>query len=670
MQLTSPITAISGVGDSFAKRLQALNILTVLDLLNHFPSRYLDYSKTTDISDIETGEDVCILATVDTISSIRLRSNRSIQNCTISDTTGSIKITWFNQPYLKDALKTGTQYYFTGIAQQFKGKMILNAPDFEPLRDKQIHTKRIIPIYHLTQGISHKWLRHKINLCLDLVKVPEVLPTNISKNISVVDQNTAYHDIHFPASNEDLSAAQYRLAFNDLLSIYLKSAITKKDWASHSAIKTTINESLYNEFINTLDYKLTDDQSTAIGEIFTDLKASKPMNRLLQGDVGSGKTIVAMAATLQMHHNEKTTLILAPTQVLAQQHYLSFSKLLEPFSITPTLITGQAKKTAHYSSVIIGTHALLHRSELLEEREIGLIVVDEQHRFGVLQRSHFLNKKQIPHTLTMSATPIPRTIALAFYGHLDISNIKTMPNNRKIIKTWVVTEKKRLSAYSWIEKQITSTKTQAFFICPLIDDSENENMKNIKAATSEFNNLKKVFPKLKIALLHGKMKPQEKNDILTDFKSKKFHILVSTPVIEVGIDIPNASIIVIEAAQRFGLAQLHQLRGRVGRGASQSYCLLFGTEDNKRSLQRLKLLEKHHQGLSLARLDLKIRGAGEMFGTSQSGHLDTNFNQFWNAKLNSLAQMIANDLVDNNSTQAESIITSLNPSLAKTASPN
>lgn len=664
MNLTDPIAAVPGIGESYTKRLLKLNIITVNDLLDHFPRTHLDYSHPIQITKVLPGEPVCLKATLLEFISIRTRGRLTIQKAKIADLTGTIDITWFNQPYLKDALKTGTDYYFTGIVDSFNNKLSLNGPDFEPVKLIQVHTKRIIPIYPLTAGITQKWLRHKIYLALQSIKVPEIVTL---PDFLTLDQ--AYRSIHFPKNQQMLKKAKERLAFDDLLAIRLKVELTKLEWRSHHSPSINLDKKLNQKLIKSLPFKLTPDQKTAISNIFSDLNQTEPMNRLLQGDVGSGKTIVAVAAALQVHNNNLSVVIMAPTQVLAEQHFLSFTRFLKPFNIKPILLTSSTTKNLAQISaghkLFIGTHALLHQPELVNQN-IGLLVVDEQHRFGVLQRTHFLRQKNLPHTLTMSATPIPRTIALSLYGHLKISNIITKPKDRQQIKTWVVPETKRPSAYNWLKTEVKAGR-QAFIVCPLIEESEHETLKNVSSAKKEFGKLQSIFPELKLALLHGKLKPEEKSKILKGFKNKKADILVSTPVIEVGIDIPNATIILIEGSERFGLASLHQLRGRVGRGEHQSYCLLFNSKAE--SVSRLKLLENHHNGLDLARLDLKIRGAGEIFGTSQSGHLDTQFQEFWYPSLHAKARSTAKAIVKNQTT-AHQILEQLNPSLAKIVSAN
>jgi len=622
MRLNHSVANLPGVGPAYQKRLQKLNISTISDLINHFPSRYLDYSHTTPINKLEPDQEVCLKATLVSLTSVRLPNQKTLQKATVTDSTGSLQLTWFNQPYLTNSLIPKNQYYFTGQVDQFRNQLILNSPDFEPVKKEQLHTNRIIPLYPLTAGISHKWLRHKISLALSSLTIEEVFPLSLKSSLPI-DLNSAYHQIHFPDTQKQLESAQKRLSLNDLIGIYLKSALTQLDWQQRSATPISTTPSLHNQLLKKLDFDLTTDQQQAINDVFTDLKLTIPMNRLLQGDVGSGKTIVAVSAALQVVKQGFQTLVLAPTQVLAEQHYQSFSQLLKPFSIKPLLVTGQSKKKLPTAPLVIGTHALLHRPELIQNQKLGLVVIDEQHRFGVNQRA-LLQKKSInPHLLTMTATPIPRTVALTLYGNLDISYIDQMPPGRLAVKTYFVSKEKRNGCYNWIKSQITEFKSQAFIICPLIEESESETMKSVKAVRKEYEYLRKqIFPDLRLALLHGKIKSKEKEKIMEDFKNKKYDILVATPVVEVGIDISDATIIIIEAAERYGLASLHQLRGRVGRGDKQSYCFLFSEKNEVHVINRLNFFAKTNSGLHLAEYDFKHRGPGAIFGTLQHGFID------------------------------------------------
>lgn len=661
MDLTDLVSNIPGIGESYATKLARLNIETIHDLLDHFPFRYEDFRKISNIQKLKDGDQACIKAKVINFQNIRAR-RITIQKATLEDSTEQIQASWFHQPFLENSLEIGETFYFTGPVTTFKNKLSLTSPDYEIIKDTPLHTARLVSIYGETKGLSSKWLRQKIFPLLQKIEIDPLA----NYDHGLLTQKEAYRQIHFPDNLSTLQSARKRLAFNDLLTVYLKSNITKNYWQNKKTSPMRINDTIHQKLVNSLPFKLTNDQNQALDAIFSDLSRKIPMNRLVQGDVGSGKTILALAASLQAASQGLQTLVMAPTQVLATQHFHNFQTLLEPFNIDISLITGQIKNRST-AKILVGTHALLHDQKVVDPEKLGLIVIDEQHRFGVLQRSHFFQKKYSPHILSMSATPIPRTIALSFYGHLDISNIKTMPTGRLPVKTWVVPQNKRVKAYEWIEQHLKAGQ-QAFIVCPFIDSSTKDSLKNVKAATEEFKKLGKIFSKFKLALLHGKLKANQKNEILNDFKDHKYDILVTTPVIEVGVDIKGATIMVIEEADRFGLSQLHQLRGRVGRSHYQSFCLLFTEKQD--SLSRLKLMEKYNFGLDLARLDLKLRGAGELFGTAQSGHLDTQFKMFWNKDLNQAAKDLSHKIVEASPDQAIKTLNALNHKLAKYVSDN
>ncbi len=663
MLLSDPITSLPGVGESSANKLQKLGLNTLYDLINHFPYRFQDFQAVSTISLLTADQPASFFAAVHSFASLRTKRGLTMQKAVLTDDTGKIEATWFNQPHLRSTLRPGLSFYFAGTPNFFRNHLSITSPQIEPQKDYQLHTQGLVPVYPQTEGLSSKWLRQKIFQTLKILNPGEILDPKLIAKLNLYDLPTAYQQIHFPETKKSFRLAQRRFAYNDLLAIYLKVGFTKKNWQTRQALPLKLDLKLQQRFLASLPFTLTADQISATHTIFSDISRPIPMNRLLQGDVGSGKTIVAVAAALQVINNGGQVLFLAPTQVLAHQHHLTLTAFLKPFAITPILLTAATKKAFDPSvnhNLIVGTHALLH-SDYLKKSPPQLMIIDEQHRFGVLQRAHFIDTHHFPHTLTMSATPIPRTIALSYYGHLDITNLSSIPG-RIPIKTWVIPLKKQADAHTWIAKEIHDQHSQVFIVYPFIDPSSADSLKNIKAATTEFIRLKTVFPTLKLKLLHGKIKPEEKNQLLDDFKHQRFDILVTTPVIEVGVDIQGATIMLIEEAQRFGLAALHQLRGRVGRNDVQSYCLIFPGLDAQ-SLSRLKLLEKYSDGLTLARFDLKMRGAGEMFGVSQSGHLDTNISAFWNKQLNNQAKDTAEKLIST-SEDIQSLIVSLNPDLA------
>jgi len=629
LQLDSPVQYVPRVGPSMAGKLQKrLGIATVWDLLMHVPFRYDDFSVISPIARIQPGTTVTVTGALTYIRTFVTKNGRRMVMAGISDDTGSIDIVWFNQQYLVKILHAGDMLSLSGKADWFGRKIVLTSPVYELLHaditnTESLHTGRLVPVYPETEGITSKWLRGRIDYILThcLKRVTERLPQEIIKEEKLLPLSDSIRLVHFPDSEKNALLARKRLAFDELFGLIARARYEKHIRKSHQkATAIPITDSGYSALIHTLPFMLTDDQKQALKEIFNDIAQRVPMNRLLEGDVGAGKTVVAAGAIYAAITNGKNALFMAPTQILAQQHAQSLSAMFKPFSIPVHLIIGgkKPKRLQTKPSVIIGTHALLTSEDI--PPDIALIVIDEQQRFGVWQRAKLrtrTSRKTMPHQLIMTATPIPRTLAQTVFGDLDISVLNSMPKGRTRIQTWVVPEQKRGDAYAWIEKTIQQTKGQVFIICPFIDESET--LSSVRAASTEYAALKKVFPHRTLALLHGKMKQEEKSAVLDSFSRHATDILVSTPVVEVGIDIPNATIMVIEAANRFGLSQLHQLRGRVGRGAKKSYCLLFTQEDSPSTTARLKALETVHNGPELAELDLTLRGPGELFGTRQHG---------------------------------------------------
>ncbi len=626
MLLSTPVTDAGRAYKMYATRLEKLGITTLKDFLFHIPHRYDDFSVVSKVQELQAGEVVTVKGTLIELKNQFTRSYKKIQKAVLQDETGIVDVLWFNQQFLTKTLHVGDTVALSGRVEGDGPILTLTAPVYEQIGADgvTIHTGRLVPIYPETNGVSSKWLRRQVYKLLLTAKeeLEEYLPEDVRKRHHLYDLYTALWQIHFPDNLEMAMKAKERLAFDEVFLIQLAAKERRALWKEKQKgylLELNKFEKDIDKLWESLPFELTGAQKRTVGEIFTDFSTGKPMNRLVEGDVGSGKTIVAAIAMYVAYLNGYQSVLMAPTEILAEQHFATIKKFLEKFGVGVFLATGSKKLKVPEDTkldILIGTHAVL--SEKIAFDNLGLVVIDEQQRFGVEQRSIIREKGTNPHLLTMTATPIPRTVALTLYGDLDLSIIDEMPKGRKEIKTWLVPPQKRDGAYKWIEEKITKEHDQVFIVCPFIEESEN--MTTVKAAKVEFERLQKnVFPKLKLAMLHGKMKAKEKDEVLADFKAKKYDILVATPVVEVGIDIPNATIILIEAADRFGLAGLHQLRGRVGRGDKQSFCLLFTESKNAQTTTRLKSLETMHNGAALAELDLQMRGAGELYGTLQHG---------------------------------------------------
>ncbi len=633
LNLKSSIRDIPGVGEATFAKFKKLNINTCEELLWHLPYRYEDYSHLIPINKIPTNTKVTIEGKVQLIQSRRSFKRRlSITEALITDGTGTVKCIWFNQPYLAKQIKVGQHVLLAGILKKTNYGLQLDNPTYESNLTENIHTARLVPNYHLTAGLTSRNLRQLINKVLPLLNNhQDWLPTDIKKKYSLIDIGASLKQVHFPDKITDIQLARRRLAFDELLLLRLSALAAKKDYASKPAPKVLFSPRS-KDFVTALPWTLTEDQRKTAWQIIKDLGGDKPMNRLLQGDVGSGKTVVAGIGALNVIEAGFMVALLAPTEILARQHFETLKKLFRNFPITIGLFTrsqneiNQDEKLTKKQIIdmvndkkinfVVGTHALL--TEQIKISNLGLLIIDEQHRFGVEQRNWFLKQSNItPHLLSLSATPIPRSLALTIYGDLDISLIKELPKGRKKIITKIINDSTRTSAYTLIRQEIAAGH-KVFIICPLIEESDTT---GIKSVAQEKNNLEKnIFPEITIGGLHGQMSGKEKIQALADFASGKTPVLVSTTVIEVGIDIPDATVIMIEDAQTFGLAQLHQLRGRVGRSELQCYCLLMANDQTVEN-QRLKALVKFTNGFDLAEQDLEMRGPGDLLGLNQSGWL-------------------------------------------------
>ncbi len=642
---------LPGIGKQHATRLEKLGIKTLSDLIYHFPFRYDDFSKIHKIDEASQGEVITIQGVVWQIKNVRTRTGKFLTNAQISDESGLLDVIWFNQPYLTKNIRPGTPISLSGKIDKEGPRPKLISPTYEILKSntvqtnpETIHTGRLVSIYPETEGLTSKWLRSIIKNFLPILKntLEDYLPPNITENQTLIPVGDALQKIHFPQNFKDVQEARKRLAFDELFLTQLLSQIRRIEWHEQKTapcIKT--DNDMLTKFKNTLPFKLTDAQNKAISQLLQDISSPVPTNRLLEGDVGSGKTVVAATGCLMAFANGFDSLFAAPTEILTFQHYKTLTQLLRPFGAKVGIWTSSKKEQGN---VVCGTHALL--SSFRAKREVGFVVVDEQHRFGVAQRAQLFmthSKSLTPHLLTMTATPIPRTLALTLYGDLDLSVLDEMPLGRQKIATFVVPNTKRGDCYKFTEQQVAK-KNQAFIVTPFVEPSES--MQTVKSATEEFEKLTKIFSKnVKLGLLHGKLKSKEKEKIINNFKSGKIDILVATPVVEVGIDVAGTTIIIIESAERFGLAQLHQLRGRVGRNDQKSYCFLFTDSNDEQAQKRLKSMEKVHVGFELAEIDLKMRGSGQLFGLKQSGFESFKIADLSDLTLVSAAQKEARELI-------------------------
>jgi ATP-dependent DNA helicase RecG len=630
--LDSPVTVLHGVGPKRAERLARLGLHTIRDMLYFLPRRYNDYSRLKPINRLQYGEEVTIIARVREAAVHKTRAGRQIFKALLGDGTGSVEVTWFNQAYLANKIKPGQQIVISGQVDEYLGHLCFNSPDWEPLSDELLHTNRIVPVYPLTEGISGKWLRRMMRRAVTYWArlSPDYLPNSVLQAERLLDLESAILEAHFPTNQQLLRRARERLAFNELFVLQLALLRQRREWRSQPGQPVAVEEGILDAFLQGLPYQLTQAQQRALQQIIADLRSNQPMTRLLQGDVGSGKTVVATAAMALTASAGAQAALMAPTEILAEQHYQTISRLLQEtldgdlnVRLLTGSVTGQEREEIYAGledgtiDIIIGTHALIQ--ERVTFHRLLLAIVDEQHRFGVRQRGALRQKGYNPHLLVMTATPIPRSLQLTVWGHMDVSIIDEMPPGREPVATRVILPTERERAYAFVRRQIEEGR-QAFILCPLVEESEKV---EAKAAVEEYERLqKRIFPDLALGLLHGRMTGQDKEATMARFARGELDILVATSVIEVGIDVPNASVMLIEGADRFGLAQLHQLRGRVGRGQHASYCLLVSDSSSEEAQERLAAVEATNDGFALASKDLKMRGPGEFLGTRQSGFSD------------------------------------------------
>lgn len=631
LSVSDPVTRLPQISDRYASLLAKLQIFTIQDLLTHFPRYHKDTTEISEIGKILEEDTYTIKAMPESVASIRIRGGKTIQKATLTDGSGSIGATWFNQPYLKKLLKPDHEFIFSGKAKTYRNSLTFFSDTLEPIIEgrEQVHLGRLSPQYKLTAGVSIKWLRNRLKYVIDNLEQIEGIKDELRESRKTQEYSVleALKSIHFPSTEEEIERARKYLSLLELVNLQLKMLAKLAKSGKVTAPDLVKNDDEIKQFIKSLPFELTKDQLLAIEEILENITTTKPMNRLLQGDVGSGKTVVAVIAAIVAKSAGFQTAVLAPTTVLAQQHFTTFSKFLENVNtkISIELVTA-ANKKAETADILIGTSAVLARQQKLINK-LGLVIVDEQHRFGVKQREELLKPfadamtKLQPHLLNMTATPIPRTLALALFSDLEVSTITTMPKGRLPIKTFLVQESKRKNSYEWIKNKVVKDGEQIYWISPLIEESDKLEINSAKAIYKHLS--EEIFPDLSLGLLHGKLKAKEKDETMEQFKNREVDVLISTSVIEVGIDVPNATVMVIEGAERFGLAQLHQLRGRVGRSEKQSWCFLFPTknqeEDISKATKRLEFFAKNTDGLRIAEYDLETRGPGEVYGTRQSG---------------------------------------------------
>lgn len=649
----SPLTELKGVGEALAKKFAILGINSLDDLLDYYPRRYEDYSEVTAINKLRPGM-VTLEAQIKQASGRYVRRGLHITEAIASDATGSVRLIWFNQPYRAAALKSGQTYFISGQYELRRQRFSILNPSVEMASDLPVNAARILAVYRETKGLTSRQIRLAVHEALPLLaSLPETLPKWIIKENKLMSRSAALQAIQLPASSDQLEQAKRRLGFEEVFHLTLASLLNKLENQSEQAVKIEFKEQLAKDFVKHLPFKLTDAQRRTVWQIYQDMGKSEPMNRLVEGDVGSGKTAVATMAALMVLAEDKQVALMAPTELLARQHADTVYKLLEPLGQADkvALLVGSLKSdqknkarqaiAAGHAGFLVGTQALIQNQT--DMKSLALIIVDEQHRFGVDQRKTLMAKAgHMPHVLSLTATPIPRSLALTLYGELDISVLAEKPGGRLPVITEIVSPNSKAQLYKKIDDELEQGR-QMFVVCPLISESTVIDSNSAEKVYEQLS--KKDFKHRRVGLLHGKLKPADKQAVMEKFVNGEFDILVSTTVIEVGVDVPNASIMLIESAERFGLAQLHQLRGRVGRSHDQGYCFLM-LSDSKPPSRRLRALESSNDGFKLAELDLELRGPGAIYGTSQHGELDLRIAKLTDAKLIASARQAARQFID------------------------
>lgn len=643
------------MGPDLAKKLATVNVQTVGDLIGYFPRRYDDYSNVLPIKNIKPGP-VTIKAVIKQATGRYVRRGMHITEAAASDDTSSVRIIWFNQPYRAAAIKKDQEYFISGTFELSHQHLQIMNPSVELVSEFPVNTARIVPIYRETKGLTSRQIRKALQQVVPLTRqLPETLPVWLVEQEKLLSYATAVEMIHFPTSSEKLQQAKKRLGFEEVFGLSLASLLTKNELQLETAPSVAYNKELAANFASHLPFKLTDAQRKSIHQIYLDMEKTSPMNRLVEGDVGSGKTAVAAMAALMVMQSGHQVALMAPTEILARQHADTLQKLLRPLGLDKKvgLLVGSQKPAekkrvlAHIKNgdmqFIVGTHALIQ--DKVDLKNLELIIIDEQHRFGVEQRKELMRKAgHMPHVLSLTATPIPRSLALTLFGELDVSILDEKPPGRQPVQTKIISPNSRTQLYEKIKQELDAGR-QMFVVCPLIAESTTVSANSAEKVYETLS--KKDFKNYQVGLLHGKMKADQKSQVMQDFIDKKVDILVSTTVIEVGVDVPNASVMLIEAPERFGLAQIHQLRGRVGRGGQQAYCYLL-MSDSKATSRRLRALESSGDGFKLAELDLEIRGPGAIYGQLQHGQLDLRIAQLTDIKLIVSAKKAAQAFLDKN----------------------